>query len=229
MNYYLIVGIIFFVSIIVSQILKNKFSNYSQFGLHSNMSGKEVAEKMLKDNGIYDVTVVSVEGELTDHYNPLNRTVNLSEKVYYENSTVSAAIAAHECGHVLQHKLGYSMLKFRNRLIPILNFSSKFTNFAIMSGLTIFYSSGGKNDFFLKIGISLFSLVVLFSLITLPIEFDASRRAMIWLKNKNIVDYQEYNQAKDSLRWAAMTYVVSALGSLAQLMYFISFFGKRDE
>ncbi|AWU44207.1 zinc metallopeptidase [Blattabacterium punctulatus] len=231
MIYYFIIGITFFISVIVSKILKDKIQTYSKFYLQNHMSGKEIAEKMLTDNGIYDVNIISVEGELTDHYNPLNKTINLSEKVYYENSSASAAIAAHECGHVLQHKWGYNLLKFRNGLIPILNFSSKFTHLAIMIGLTIFYSSEGKNSFILKLGIGLFSLAVFFSFITLPIEFDASKRALTWLKNKNMVTFQEYEQAKDSLKWAAMTYVISALGSLAQLMYFLSIFNlnKRDE
>ncbi|WP_185852635.1 zinc metallopeptidase [Blattabacterium cuenoti] len=230
MTYYWIVGITFFVSVVFSKILKNKFRIYSELYLHNHMSGKEIAEKMLTDNGIYDVSVISVDGELTDHYNPMNQTINLSESVYHEKTAAAAAVAAHECGHVLQHKLGYNMLKLRNQLVPILNFSSKFTNVVLMSGLAIFYSSGGKNAFLLKLGIGLFSLAVIFSFITLPIEFDASRRALNWLKTKNIVSYQEYDTAKDSLKWASMTYVISALGSLAQLIYFMSIFSdKKDD
>ncbi|ACY40216.1 hypothetical protein BLBBGE_194 [Blattabacterium sp. (Blattella germanica) str. Bge] len=233
MTYYFIIGTTFLVSVIINTILKNKFREYSKFYLHSYMSGKEVAEKMLTDNGITDVNVLSIEGNLTDHYNPLNKTINLSEKVYNGRTAAAVAVAAHECGHALQHRLGYNLLKFRNHLIPILNFSSKFTNLAIMSGLTLFYSSGGKDSFILQLGIGLFFLVVLFSFITLPIEFDASKRALTWMKNKNVVNYQEYNQAKESLNWAAMTYVVSALGSLAQLIYFLSFFtsinNKKNE
>ncbi|WP_185851440.1 zinc metallopeptidase [Blattabacterium cuenoti] len=231
MNYYYwIVSIIFFISVLVSKILRNKFRFYSELQMNIHMSGKEVAEKMLSDNGIYDVNVLSVEGELTDYYDPLNKTVNLSEIVFYRKTVGAIAVAAHECGHALQHKVGYKMLKLRNQMVPILNFSSKLTNFTIMFGLAIFYSSEGENSFFLKLGIGLFSLAVIFSFITLPIEFDASKRALIWLKNKNIVNYQEYNQAKDSLKWAAMTYVVYALGSLSQLIYFMSFLNhKRDE
>ncbi|WP_185859156.1 zinc metallopeptidase [Blattabacterium cuenoti] len=232
MTYYFIIGTTFLVSVIVNTILKNKFREYSKFHLHSYMSGKEVAEKMLKDNGITDVYVLSVEGEMTDHYNPLNKTINLSEKVYNGRSAASVAVAAHECGHALQHKLGYNLLKIRNHLVSILNFSSKFTNLAIVSGLTIFYSSGGKDSFLLKLGIGLFFFVFLFSFITLPIEFDASNRALTWMRKKNVVNYQEYNKAKESLNWAAMTYVVSALGSLSQLIYFLSFFtsaSKKDE
>lgn len=229
MTYYLIVGITFFVSVIVSRILKNKFRIYSELYLHNHMSGKDIAEKMLIDNGIYDVRVISVDGELTDHYNPMNQTINLSESVYHEKTAAAAAVAAHECGHVLQHRSGYNILKLRNQLIPILNFSSKFTNTALMFGLAIFYSSGGENAFLLKLGIGLFSLAVIFSFITLPIEFDASKRALNWLKTKNIVSYQEYDIAKDSLKWASITYLVSALGSLAQLIYFMSIFSNKKD
>ncbi|WP_341661361.1 zinc metallopeptidase [Blattabacterium cuenoti] len=224
MTYYFIVGLTVLVSIIVNSILKKKFRDYSKLYLHSCMSGKEIAEKMLADHGIYDVNVLSIEGELTDHYNPINKTINLSEKVYNDSTAASIAVAAHECGHALQHRLGYNLLKLRNHLIPILNLSSKFINIAIISGLTIFYNSGGNDSLILKLGIGLFFLVVIFSFITLPIEFDASNRALTWLKNKNVVNYQEYHKAKESLNLAAMTYVVSALGSLAQLIYFLSVF-----
>ncbi|WP_341660318.1 zinc metallopeptidase [Blattabacterium cuenoti] len=224
MTYYFIVGITVFMSIIVNSILKKKFRDYSKLYLHSCMSGKEIAEKMLADHGIYDVNILSIEGELTDHYNPISKTINLSEKVYNESTAASIAVAAHECGHALQHQLGYNLLKLRNHLIPILNLSSKFINIAIISGLTIFYNSGGNNSLILKIGIGLFFLVVIFSFITLPIEFDASNRALTWLRNKNVVNYQEYHKAKESLNLAAMTYVVSAFGCLAQLIYFLSVF-----
>ncbi|WP_185863674.1 zinc metallopeptidase [Blattabacterium cuenoti] len=224
MTYYFIVGITVLVSIIVNSILKKKFRDYSKLYLHSCMSGKEIAEKMLADHGINDVNVISIEGELTDHYNPMNKTINLSEKVYNDRTAASIAVASHECGHALQHQLGYNLLKLRNHLIPILNLSSKFTNIAIISGLTIFYNSGGNDSLILKLGIGLFFLVVIFSFITLPIEFDASNRALTWLKNKNVVNYQEYHKAKESLNLAAMTYVVSALGCLAQLIYFLSVF-----
>ncbi|WP_341666267.1 zinc metallopeptidase [Blattabacterium cuenoti] len=224
MIYYFIVGITVLVSIIVNSILKKKFRDYSKLYLHSCMSGKEIAEKMLADHGIYDVNVLSIEGELTDHYNPINKTINLSEKVYNDSTAASIAVASHECGHALQHQLGYNLLKLRNHLIPILNLSSKFINIAILSGLTIFYNSGGNDSLILKLGIGLFFLVVIFSFITLPIEFDASNRALTWLRNKNVVNYQEYHKAKESLNLAAMTYVVSALGCLAQLIYFLSVF-----
>ncbi|WP_185869468.1 zinc metallopeptidase [Blattabacterium cuenoti] len=229
MNYYLVVGTTFLVSVIVNTILQNKLRLYSKLYLHSNMSGKEIADKMLTENGIYDVHVLSTEGELTDHYNPLNKTINLSEKVYEKKSITAIAIAAHECGHALQHKLNYNLLELRNYLVPILNFASKFTNIAIMYGISMFYGSSGKDSFILQLGIGLFFMVVLFSLITLPIEFDASNRALTWLRNKNIVNYQEYRKVKDSLRWASMTYVVHALGSLGQLIYFMSVFYQKEE
>ncbi|WP_185868889.1 zinc metallopeptidase [Blattabacterium cuenoti] len=234
MNYYFIVGSTFLVSVIANFILKSKFRSFSKFHLHSCMSGKEVAERMLKENGIFDVNVLLIEGKenLVDHYNPLNKTINLSETVYNGRNAASVAVAAHECGHALQHKLGYNLLKLRNHLILILNFSSNFTSAAIMYGLTIFYSSGGKNSIILKIGIGLFLFIVIFYFLTLPIEFDASKRALNWMKKNNVVNYQEYNKAKESLRWAAMTYIISALGSLAQLIYFLSLFtsvGKKNE
>ncbi|WP_185855917.1 zinc metallopeptidase [Blattabacterium cuenoti] len=224
MNYYYwIVTIIFLVSFFVSRILKRKIRFYSGFQMNIQMTGKEIAEKMLYDSGIHDVDVLFVEGELTDYYDPLNKTINLSENVYSKKTVSAIAVSAHECGHALQHKLGYGILKFRNQIEPLLNLSSKLTNITIMFGLSIFYSSEGKNSFFLKLGIGLFFLAVIFSFITLPIEFDASKRALIWLKDKKIVNHKEYNQARDSLNWAAMTYVVSALGSFSQLIYFISF------
>ncbi|XOD69346.1 MAG: zinc metallopeptidase [Flavobacteriales bacterium AspAUS03] len=225
--YYLIIGITFFISWLVSNTLKSKFHKYAQLFLQNGMSGKEVAEKMLRYNGIYDVKVVSVEGQLTDHYNPLNKTVNLSQEVYSQKNATAAAVAAHECGHAVQHQVGYNMLKLRSQLVPVVNISSIFTNIAIMTGLAVFYSSGGENTFILQFGISLFAMAVLFSLITLPVEFDASRRALAWLKNDNIVTSQEYCNAKDALQWAAMTYIVAALGALAQLLYFISLLNNR--
>ncbi|WP_185876688.1 zinc metallopeptidase [Blattabacterium cuenoti] len=227
MNYYLIIGTTFLISVIVNIIFRKKFREFSKFNLHSCMSGKEVAEKMLRDNGINDVSVLSVEGELTDHYNPMNKTINLSEIVYHGKDAASVSVAAHECGHVLQHKLGYNFLKLRNELMFILKFSSRFTNFFVMSGLTIFYKSEGKSFFILKLGIILFLVVIAFYLINLPIEFDASYRALNWMRNKNIVNFQEYDKAKESLHWAAMTYMVSALGRIVQLVYFLSFFNDE--
>lgn len=225
--YYIITGTTFIISLTVSTILKNKFNKYSKLYLQNGLNGKEIAEKMLVDNNIYDVKVISIEGELTDHYNPINKTINLSQDVYINKNAAAAAVAAHECGHAIQHKIGYSMLNLRSKLIPAVNISSKFSNIAIMIGLTIFYSSG--NSFLLKIGIALFSIAVIFSFITLPVEFDASKRALLWLKNKNIVTYEEYYGAKNSLNWAATTYVVAALGAFAQLIYFASLLNNNDD
>lgn len=227
-NYYLIIGLTFIISLFVSNILKKKIRKYSQLFLQNGMSGKEMAEKMLRDNGIYDAKVVSVEGRLTDHYNPLNKTVNLSQEVYSERNASAAAIAAHECGHAVQHKMSYSMLNLRSKLVPAVNISSKFSNIAIMAGLAVFYSSGGEDTFILNLGIGMFSMAVIFSFITLPVEFDASRRALAWFKKENMVTSQEYSGAKDSLRWAAMTYVVAALGTLAQLLHFLSLLNRRE-
>ncbi|XOD67700.1 MAG: zinc metallopeptidase [Flavobacteriales bacterium Tduv] len=227
-SYYLTIGLIFVISLIFNNILKNKFRKYSRLFLKNEMNGKEIAEKMLRDNGIYDVKIVSVEGQLTDHYNPLNKTVNLSQEVYSRRNASAAAVATHECGHAIQHKIGYSMLDLRSKLVPAVNISSKFSNIAIMAGLILFYSSGGENAFILKLGIGMFAMAVIFSFITLPVEFDASRRALAWLKKENVVTSQEYLGAKDSLRWAAMTYVVAALGALAQLLHFLSLLNRRE-
>lgn len=228
MSYYFISGIIFFISVIVNITLKNRLKKYSEYKPYFNMSGKEVAENMLIDNKINDVKVLLSKGSLTDHYNPLDKTVNLSEKIFYEKNLVSMAVAAHECGHAIQHRFGYRLLKFRNDLVPILNFSSKITNMAIISGLTIFYASNGKDSIILKLGIGLFMIVVIFSLITLPIEFDASKKALFWLKNKNIINYQEKFRVKKALRWAAATYVISALGAITQLVYFFTILTGGD-
>ncbi len=235
MTYYILVGIIFLVSsIIVNITFRNKLKVYDVDSF-SKMNGKEIAEKMLLDNNIIDVNVLQipekpkkVKGEkkieLTDHYNVLNKTINLSKKIFNERNYISIAIAAHECGHALQHKLGYNLLMFRNSLTHILNLSSKLTNLSIMFGMTIFYGSGGKISIVLKIGVVLFLLVVLFSIITLPIEFDASNRALLWIKKNNIVNNAEYKKIKTVLMWATMTYIVSVLGNLTQFFYFISFF-----
>lgn len=229
MSYYLLTGIIFIISLIVSTKLKNKFEKYSKLHLQNGMSGKEIAEKMLADNGIYDVKVISVEGHLSDHYNPLKKTINLSSAVYFEKNASAAAVAAHECGHAVQHKVGYSMLNLRSSLIPILSISSNFTNIILMVGLWLFYSSDGQNAFILKLGIAFFTLAVLFSFITLPVEFDASRRALAWLKREKITTDAEYKGSKDALKWAAMTYVIGALGAMTQLIYYISLLNNRRD
>lgn len=219
MSYYLIIGAIFLLSMFVQNKLRSKFAHYSQMRLQNGMSGKEIAEKMLYDNGIHDVQVISVPGQLTDHYNPANKTVNLSEAVYMQRNAAAAAVAAHECGHAVQHAVGYSMLKFRSSMVPMVSISSKLIQFVLMAGIVM---AASGNTFLLKIGIGLFAITTLFSFVTLPVEYDASNRALAWLEKSGMVANQEHSAAKDSLKWAARTYVVAALGSLAQLIYFAS-------
>lgn len=226
-GYYLIIGVSMLISWIVSSRLKSKFEYYSKVHLRNGMSGKEVAEKMLRDNGIMDVQVVSVPGQLTDHYNPENKTVNLSEAVYMQRNAAAAAVAAHECGHAVQHAVGYSMLQLRSKMVPIVNISSNLLQFVLMGGIVIMAMSGNKT--ILAIGVVLFAITTLFAFITLPVEYDASNRALQWLKSTGTVTSEEYEGAEDSLKWAARTYVVAALGSLAQLLYFASMLmGRRD-
>jgi Zn-dependent membrane protease YugP len=214
------------VSFLVSQRLKSKFKKYSQMPLRSNMSGREAAELMLRDHGITDVKVIQVSGQLTDHYNPANKTVNLSDVVYHERNAAAVAVAAHEVGHAVQHAKAYSWLTMRSKLVPAVQISSQFMPFILMGGiLTI-------NIFpaLMLIGIALFASTTLFSFVTLPVEFDASARALKWMEGKNVVTSQEHDNAKDALKWAAMTYVVAALGSLATLIYYILIFvGRRSD
>lgn len=205
---------------IVSSRLKSKFEHYSKVHLRNGLSGKEIAEKMLRDNGINDVQVVSVPGQLTDHYNPETKTVNLSEAVYMQRNAAAAAVAAHECGHAVQHAVGYSMLQLRSKMVPIVNISSNLLQFVLMGGIVLMAMSGNKTV--LAIGVVLFAITTLFAFITLPVEYDASNRALKWLETTGTVSREEYAGAEDSLKWAARTYVVAALGSLAQLMYFAS-------
>jgi Zn-dependent membrane protease YugP len=227
-GYYLLAGIIFVVSMFVSSRLKSKFKKYSKIQLKNGMSGKEIAEKMLADNGIYDVKVVSVKGQLTDHYNPANKTVNLSESVYSQRNAAAAAVAAHECGHAVQHAQAYSWLTLRSAIVPAVGFSSKISNFVIMAGLILMYSGSNFGSMLFLAGIVLFGVTTLFTFITLPVEFDASNRALAWLESSHMVTQEEHAGAKDALKWAARTYVVAALGSLATLLYFISMFmGRR--
>ena len=227
-GYYLLAGIIFLVSMYVSNQLKSKFKKYSKIKLKNGLSGKEIAEKMLSDNGITDVQVVSTKGQLTDHYNPVNKTVNLSEAVYAQKNAAAAAVAAHECGHAVQHATAYSWLTLRSQIVPAVGFSSKISNFVIMAGLILMYSGSALGSMLFLAGIVLFAMTTLFTFITLPVEFDASNRALAWLENKNMVTQEEHAGAKDALKWAARTYVVAALGSLATLLYFISMFlGRR--
>ena len=223
--YYVILGAIFLVSWLVSNRLQSKFEHYSHVQLRNGMSGKEIAEKMLHDNGIYDVKVTHVPGQLTDHYNPLDKTVNLSEAVYNQRNAAAAAVAAHECGHAVQHAQAYRWLTLRSQIVPAVNISSNLSNILIMIGFALgafSKSTGSGFGYWIAVaGVALFAITTLFTFITLPVEYDASNRALAWLKNKNIVTREEYAGAEDSLKWAARTYVVAALGSLAQLLYWV--------
>lgn len=233
-GYYIIIGISMLVSWLVSSRLKSKFEHYSHVHLRNGLSGKEIAEKMLADNGIYDVQVISVPGQLTDHYNPANKTVNLSEGVYMQRNAAAAAVAAHECGHAVQHAVGYSMLKLRSKLVPMVNISSNLMQFVLIAGIMLMAATQTienpkGNTTVLAIGVAMFAITTLFAFITLPVEYDASNRAMKWLKSTGTVTAEEYVGVKDSLTWAARTYVVAALGSLAQLLYWASLLmGRRD-
>jgi len=230
MGYYILAGVLFLVSSYVSNRLKSKFRKYSKINLQNGMSGAEIAEKMLSDNNIFDVQVISTKGMLTDHYNPTNKTVNLSEAVYNQRNAAAAAIAAHECGHAVQHSTAYSWLQMRSQIVPVVGVASKLSNFVIMAGLiiTAIGALGGIGVYIFLLGIGLFAVTTAFAFITLPVEFDASKRALVWLQKENMVTQQEYSGAKDALKWAARTYVVAAFGSLATLLYFIMIFmGRR--
>ncbi|HEU0111458.1 MAG TPA: zinc metallopeptidase [Flavisolibacter sp.] len=214
------------ISMVVSMILKSRFNSFSKIPLASRLTGKEVAEKMLRENGISDVQVVSVHGFLTDHYNPINKTINLSPEVFNNYSVAAAAIAAHETGHAVQHASAYSWLTLRSKLVPAVQFSSTIVNWILLIGV-VMASSG--NTTLLLVGIALFALTVIFSLVTLPVEFDASRRALAWLQQTNVTNNQEYPKAKSALSWAAMTYVVAALAAVVTLIqYVMIFLGGRD-
>lgn len=226
-GYYLLAGLIFLVSWWVSNTLKKKFAHYSKLHLRNGLSGKEIAEQMLRDHGISDVQVISTAGQLTDHYNPTNKTVNLSESVYHQRNAAAAAVAAHECGHAVQHAQAYSWLTMRSSIVPMVGVASKLSNFVIMIGLILSASGSALGSSLFLLGILLFATTTVFSFITLPVEFDASNRALVWLKKKKMVTAQELDGAKDALKWAARTYVVAALGSLATLMYFIMIFLNR--
>lgn len=234
MSIYIILFIgVAILSFAVSQKLKNKFKKYSQVRWNADLTGREIAEHMLRDNGIHDVDVISVPGRLSDHYNPAKRTVNLSEEVYHGRSAAAAAIAAHECGHAVQHATAYSFLEFRSAMVPVQNVSARILNMVVLflffGGAFIFGLEGGFFNTAILIIIGCYSVITLFSLVTLPVEFDASNRALAWIKEKNIASPDEYGMAKDALKWAAMTYVVAALGSIVGLMYWISIYlGGRD-
>lgn len=230
-GYYIILGLIALVSFAVSSKLKSKFEQYSQIHLRNGMSGAEIATQMLHDNGIYDVKVISTPGQLTDHYNPADKTVNLSEAVYNQRNAAAAAVAAHECGHAVQHATAYSMLQMRSKMVPIVNVSSTLSQWLIMGGLILGIASKGLSFGYIiaVIGLILMAIATVFSLITLPVEYDASNRALAWLKNKNMVSQQEYAGAEDALKWAARTYVVAAIGAVASMLYWaLQVFGRRD-
>ena len=222
------VSIIFMlIGMAVQWRLKSKFAEYSKVPTGSGLSGKEVAEKMLRDNGIYDVSVVSVQGFLSDHYDPTKKTVNLSPDVYAGRNVSAAAVAAHECGHAVQHATAYSMLKLRSALVPVVQISSNLAQWVILIGLGLF-TFGGGNQIVLLIGIILFAASTLFSVITLPVEFDASARALKWLSSAHLSAPAEYEKAKDALKWAALTYVVAALASIAMLVQYILIYQGRS-
>jgi Zn-dependent membrane protease YugP len=227
MGYYLIAILIFIVSLYVSNKLKSKFKHYSKVHLQNGMSGREIAEKMLADNGIYDVKVISTPGMLTDHYNPAKKTINLSEAVYTQRNAAAAAVAAHECGHAVQHAKAYSWLQMRSKLVPVVSVASRFSQWVIFGGLMLMATTA-MGSTVLLIGIIMFAMGTLFSFITLPVEYDASNRALAWLETENMLNSQEHKAAEDSLKWAARTYVVAAVGSLATLLYFLSIYMGRD-
>lgn len=217
---------------IVSSRLKSKFREYSQIHLTRDLTGAEIARLMLADNGISDVQVVSVEGQLTDHYNPANKTVNLSQEVYHGRNAAAAAVAAHECGHAVQHARAYSMLEFRSAMVPIQNVSAQVINFLFMIMMfgSIFAQGILSWSTALLVIIGCYGVFTLFAFVTLPVEFDASKRALAWIEARGIVTRQEHNMAKDALKWAAMTYVVAAIGALTTLFYYVMMFlGSRDE
>ena len=222
----LFIGILFLViSLLISWKFKSKVKEYSEVALTNNLSGSEIAEKMLRDNGIFDVKVISAEGQLTDHYNPTDKTVNLSQDVFYGKNVISAAIAAHECGHAVQHADAYVWLNFRSAIVPVVSITSKWVQWVLLGGILL------MNSFpqILLIGIIMLAAVTLFSIITLPVEFDASNLAMAWLNNRNIVQSDESSMARNALNWAASTYVIAALSSLAALLYYVAIFtGRRN-
>jgi Zn-dependent membrane protease YugP len=230
-QFYILIGVISLVSWLISNKLKSKFKKYSQVELRNGMSGVEIAEKMLADNGIFDVKVISTPGRLTDHYNPKDKTVNLSESVYSQRNTAAAAVAAHEVGHAVQHAKAYNYLSMRSQLVPIVSITSKFSQWLVIGGLILGAASGATGiGFYLAVsGLIFMAFATLFSFITLPVEYDASNRALAWLQSKNMVSQQELAGAKDALTWAARTYLVAALGSLAMLLFWgMRILGGRD-
>ncbi|MBZ9779541.1 zinc metallopeptidase [Psychroflexus sp. CAK8W] len=228
-GYYVLIGAILLVSWYVSNKLKSKFKKYSKIQLQNGMTGAEIARKMLEHHHIHDVKVISTPGQLTDHYHPTKKTVNLSESVYNQRNAAAAAVAAHEVGHAVQHAKAYSWLEMRSQLVPLVSVASQWSQWVIFGGLILMTMvSVGVGQTVLLAGIIMFGLGTLFSFITLPVEYDASNRALAWMKDHNIVNQEEYKMSEDSLKWAARTYVVAAIGSLATLLYFLSIYMGRD-
>ncbi|BAO55148.1 zinc metallopeptidase [Nonlabens marinus] len=225
-GYYIIAGLIFLISAFVSNRLKSKFKKYSQVHLKNGLTGAQIAEKMLSDHGIHDVKIISVQGQLTDHYNPANKTVNLSDPVYSMRNAAAAAVAAHEVGHAVQHATAYSWLSMRSNLVPLVSIASKYSQWVLIGGLALAASTAFGN-YILLLGIIMYGMGTLFAFITLPVEYDASNRALAWLEKEQMLTPEEHAGAEDSLKWAARTYLVAAIGSLATLLYFLSIFLRR--
>lgn len=224
MEIFIIFGVFMLLSWMVSSQLKSRFAKYSRMPLRSGLSGREIAEKMLYESGINNVRVISTPGKLTDHYNPLTRTVNLSPEVYNGRSVAAAAVAAHECGHAVQHARAYAFLQMRSTLVPVISVSSRYMQWVLLAGILTIESFPG----IMLAGIVMFAATTLFSFITLPVEFDATKRALAWLTNTGMTVGEEYRNAKDALKWASLTYVVAALASLATLLYYIMIFLRRS-
>lgn len=225
MGIYVIMIVFFVISFLVGQQLRSKFAKYSRVSLAKGLSGKEVAELMLSNNGITDVRVISVEGQLTDHYNPTDKTVNLSPDVYNGRSVAAAAVAAHECGHAIQHAKSYAFLQMRSSLVPVVSVASRYVQWVLLAGVILLQTFPA----ILLIGVVMLALTTLFSFITLPVEFDASRRALAWLNSTGLTYGESAENARDALKWAALTYVVAALGSLATLLYYLGFLNGNDD
>jgi Zn-dependent membrane protease YugP len=231
MGYYILIGAIALVSWLVSNKLKKKFEKYSKVQLRNGMSGAEIATKMLADHGIRDVEVISTPGRLTDHYNPTNKTVNLSEAVYNQRNAAAAAVAAHEVGHAVQHATAYQWLTMRSKLVPVVQITSSMSQWVVFGGVALMASNamGAAGQYIAIAGLAMMAFATLFSVVTLPVEYDASNRALAWLKNKNIVSQEEYKGSEDALKWAARTYLVAAIGAIASLLYWaLQVFGGRD-
>lgn len=230
LGYYIVLGAITLVSWLVSRTLKRKFEKYAKVQLRNGMSGAEIAEKMLADHGIRDVEVISTPGRLTDHYNPKNKTVNLSETVYNHRNAAAAAVAAHECGHAVQHANAYSWLQMRSTLVPVVSVTSGMSQWVVIGGLMLGAAAGLGFGYWIAVaGLVMMGFATVFSFVTLPVEYDASNRALAWLKNKNMLSQEEYAGSEDALKWAARTYLVAAIGALASLVFWaLRVFGGRD-